>query len=267
MTLSPPTPPRRAFIATATAAAACTLIPRPAAARAERSDPDRFPTTDPDLASEFVGACHARLDRVRELLAVDAGLAKASWDWGFGDWETAIGAASHTGRTDIIEVLLAHGARPTIFTLATLDQADAIRAIIEAMPHARQLEGPHSISLYAHARAGKAQRVLEYLDGAGITATDPFTTDRAKAEPYLGTYAWGPREPDRFVIGWNDRLSTVTITRPDRPGRNLMAVGEHAFSPAGARHTLIRFELSGGTAAAMSVTGFGEPLRASRAPA
>jgi hypothetical protein len=28
-------------------------------------------------------------------------LARAAWDWGFGDWETALGAASHMGSRPI----------------------------------------------------------------------------------------------------------------------------------------------------------------------
>ena len=40
-------------------------------------------------------------------------LACATLDWGFGDWETALGAASHVGRPEIAEYLIANGAEPT----------------------------------------------------------------------------------------------------------------------------------------------------------
>lgn len=52
-----------------------------------------FPQTDPALAQEMVGAAHTNLNRVKELLAQQPSLARASYDWGFGDWEDALGAA------------------------------------------------------------------------------------------------------------------------------------------------------------------------------
>ncbi|MBK7406230.1 MAG: hypothetical protein IPJ41_16900 [Phycisphaerales bacterium] len=223
-----------------------------------------YPTTDSARAQEFVGASHARPDRVREMLAGDVGLTRAAWDWGFGDWETAIGAASHTGNKEILEILIGHGARPDLFTLATLDRVDAVRAVIEGVPGARGLEGPHSISLYAHAEAGEAQRVLEYLSSVGIGPTNLFETERGAVEPYLGEYTWGPGELDRFRIGWNERRSVATIERPGLPPRNMMPLGGHAFSPAGARHVVIRFGMEGERATLLSVEGFGTPLRAER---
>jgi len=43
----------------------------------------------------FVGNAHGDVDAVREALAADPTLANAGWDWGDGDWETTLGAASH----------------------------------------------------------------------------------------------------------------------------------------------------------------------------
>ncbi len=45
----------------------------------------------------MVGASHGNVARVKELLARRPALARVSWDWGYGDWETALGAASHVG--------------------------------------------------------------------------------------------------------------------------------------------------------------------------
>ena len=53
---------------------------------------DQFPTTRPELAREMVGVSHGNIARVRELLALHPALARASWDWGYGDWESALGA-------------------------------------------------------------------------------------------------------------------------------------------------------------------------------
>ena len=57
-----------------------------------------FPSHDPSTVRDVVAASHVRIDRVRELVEASPALAKAAWDWGFGDWESALGAASHRNR-------------------------------------------------------------------------------------------------------------------------------------------------------------------------
>ena len=106
-------PDRRSFIANLTvatgfvAASAVDVFPQPATAS---STFDWMPSQDPAVVKEMVGVSHADLKRVRELVEKQPALANASVDWGFGDWENALGAASHMGRRDIAEVLLANGA-------------------------------------------------------------------------------------------------------------------------------------------------------------
>ena len=63
--------------------------------------PDEFPRQDPNAVQDIVRFAHFNLDKVKELVSARPALAKASWDWGFGDWESALGAASHVGRRDI----------------------------------------------------------------------------------------------------------------------------------------------------------------------
>ena len=113
-----------------------------------------FPTQDPNVVRELVGASHRNLDRVRELVTARPALAKVAWDWGFGDWETALGAASHVGRPDIAGFLLEHGATPTIFSAAMLGQLEIVRAFVVTSPGVQRLLGPHGISLMRHAEAG-----------------------------------------------------------------------------------------------------------------
>ena len=64
---------------------------------------ESFPSQHPHLAREIVGVAHRDLARVKELVSAHPSLAKASWDWGFGDWETALGSASHVGNRPIAE--------------------------------------------------------------------------------------------------------------------------------------------------------------------
>jgi len=42
-------------------------------------------------------------------------LLNSSWDWGGGDFETALGAAGHMGLKDTANFLISQGARVDIF--------------------------------------------------------------------------------------------------------------------------------------------------------
>jgi len=131
--------------------------------------PDAPAALDRDLVREFVGDAHGDLDAVRDALAAQPTLVNAAWDWGGGDWETALGAAGHMGRRDIAEVLLGHGARLDVFVAAMLGEVDVVRTILAAHPEVREAKGPHGIPLRAHAEAGgeHARAVLELLDAEG----------------------------------------------------------------------------------------------------
>jgi hypothetical protein len=120
---------------------------------------------DPVLVQAFVGNAHGDLDAVRAALDAEPRLVNAAWDWGGGDWESALGAAAHMGRRDIAELLLTHGARLDLFAAAMLGEVEVVRAILAAHPHMRRAIGPHGIPLRAHAEAGGelARPVLELL--------------------------------------------------------------------------------------------------------
>ncbi|BBH22966.1 hypothetical protein Back11_43110 [Paenibacillus baekrokdamisoli] len=120
---------------------------------------------NPELVQQFVGNAHGDLDRVRELLEAEPGLLHAAWDWGGGDWETALGAAAHMGRKDIALYLLEKGARIDLFAAAMLGKLDLVRAILNENPALKQARGPHGIPLLNHAEAGGAEaaEVLAFL--------------------------------------------------------------------------------------------------------
>lgn len=127
---------------------------------------ERPPAIAPELVHEFVGNAHGDLQRVQQLLAQEPMLVNAAWDWGGGDWETGLGAASHMGRRDIALYLLENGARMDIFAAAMLGHAEIVRAILNAYPEMRHQKGPHGIPLLAHAKAGgeEAAEVVALLE-------------------------------------------------------------------------------------------------------
>lgn len=126
---------------------------------------DKKPALEAALVEEFVGNAHGNLPRMQELLAQEPSLVNATWDWGGGDFETALGAASHMGRRDIALFLLERGARLDIFAAAMLGRLEVVKAALEAFPQAVSTPGPHGIPLIKHAEMGgeKAKAVLEYI--------------------------------------------------------------------------------------------------------
>lgn len=125
-----------------------------------------IPALEASLVQEFVGNAHGDLDRVQELLAQQPALINATWDWGGGDFETALGAASHMGRRDIAGFLLKSGARLDLFAAAMLGELGIVKAALKAFPDAIHAPGPHGIPLIAHAKAGgeEAKTVLKFLE-------------------------------------------------------------------------------------------------------
>src|SRR5262245_987047 len=101
--------------------------------------PDTVPQTAPARVREAVVAAHGNVKRIRELVGAHPALARAAYDWGFGDWEDCLGAASHVGNREIAEFLIDKGARPTLFSATMLGQLDAVKAFIAAQPGAQRI--------------------------------------------------------------------------------------------------------------------------------
>jgi hypothetical protein len=133
---------------------------------------ERPPALDAAKVESFVAQAHADLDAVRAMLEEEPALVNATWDWGGGDWETALGAAAHMGRRDIALFLLERGAWMDVSAAAMLGEVEVVRAVLAAQPSARDSLGPHGIPLLAHAQAGgeEARAVVELLESAGVSA-------------------------------------------------------------------------------------------------
>ena len=127
---------------------------------------EKKPALAASLVEEFVGNAHGNLARVKELLENVPALVNATWDWGGGDFETALGAAAHMGNRPIANYLLEHGARLDIFTAAMLGNLEIVKTALTFYPEMINTPGPHGISLIAHAEAGgdESKAVLDYLN-------------------------------------------------------------------------------------------------------
>jgi hypothetical protein len=230
------------------AAAAAAVSPVRSFAAQARAYPASFPSTDPERVSAIVGASHGDIEKVKSLLKESPELSKAGWDWGFGDWETALGAASHMGRKDIAEILMAEGARPDIFTFAMMGNLPAVKAAVEGQPGLQRLPGPHGIPLMTHAQNGKADKVVEYLKtlgGADVRATSLPVTEEEQAI-YVGKY-----ELQLEVLANSQGM--LSIRRGENFGRVLNRVEEHGFAPGGAPNVRVRFKVESGRAVSLSV--------------
>ncbi len=129
---------------------------------------DKSPSLEPSIVNDFVLKAHGDLDAVRSMFDQEPALLNAAWDWGGGDWETALGAASHMGRRDIALFLLERGAPLDVFAAAMLGETEIVRAMLDRFPELIDARGPHGIPLRVHAEKGgdEARAVLELLEGA-----------------------------------------------------------------------------------------------------
>jgi hypothetical protein len=142
---------------TASQAAASPAATKPA----QRPDPLK-----PELVKEFVIAAHVDLDKTKALLTETPALLNATWDWGAGDFEMAIGGAGHMGRRDIALFLISQGGRFDLFVAAMLGRLDVVKPMLAAFPHLANSRGPHGIPLMVHAQKGgqEAAAVAAFLE-------------------------------------------------------------------------------------------------------
>jgi hypothetical protein len=227
---------------------------------------DFFPSHPPPLVKEMVTVSHGNIARVRELVQQHPELAKAAWDWGYGDWETALGAASHVGNRAIAELLLERGAPPTHFSATMLGQLDVLKAFVAASPGLQKMRGPHGLTLMVHARNGgpQAAAVVSYLEALG-DANQPYRDDplsEAERASLVGRYTFGDRPRDAFVVSL--QKNQLMIARAGAMDRGIFHQGQLAFHAAGGPSTIIRFEREGERIVALTLSDPDPIVRARR---
>ena len=127
------------------------------------------------MLQDFVIFAHSELELVKQLLEREPGLLNGAVDWGGGDFETALGGASHMGRRDIVTYLLERGARIDLFCAAMLGQLEIVKSCLTLQPALIDAKGPHGFGLHFHAQVGgdEAQAVLDYLQSVKTVELKP----------------------------------------------------------------------------------------------
>ena len=137
---------------------------------AQNQAPDPLPVA---LVKDFVIAGHGNFDTVKQMHTETPALLYATYDWGKGDFETALEGAGHVGNKEIANWLIEKGARTNLFVLTMLGKTSIVKAFLETFPSYLHARGPHGFTLLHHAQKGgeEAKEVLDFLTGKGLSET------------------------------------------------------------------------------------------------
>lgn len=137
---------------------------------AQTNQSDKPPALEKDLVRDFVIAGHGNFDKVKQMLQEHPSLLYATWDWGGGDFETALEGAGHVGNKEIAQYLIGLGARTNMFVLTMLGKTGIVKPFLEQFPNFVFAKGPHGLTLLHHAQKGgeDAKELLVYLDEKGL---------------------------------------------------------------------------------------------------
>jgi len=111
--------------------------------------------------------------RVKEMLGETPTLLYATWDWGGGDFETALEGAGHVGNKEIANHLISLGARTNLFVLTMLGKTTIVKSYLEVFPEYLKARGPHGFTFLHHAQRGgeEARELLEYFESKELKET------------------------------------------------------------------------------------------------
>lgn len=132
-----------------------------------RQEPPPIPV---NIVKDFVGAGHRDLGKVQSMVADYPNIVHSKYDWGNGDFESAIEGSGHVGNRAITEYLIEQGSRVSLFTLAALGKGELVKPVLEAYPKLIFANGPHGFTLLHHAKqAGKeGEDLYNYLLEKGL---------------------------------------------------------------------------------------------------
>ena len=121
----------------------------------------------------FVIAGHNNFAEVKKMLGETPTLLYATWDWGNGDFETALEGAGHMGNKEIANYLIGLGARTNLFVLTMLGKTTIVKSFLDTFPEYLNARGPHGFTFLHHAQKGgdDAKELLDYFQSKGLKET------------------------------------------------------------------------------------------------
>jgi hypothetical protein len=126
-----------------------------------------------EKVKEFVIAGHGDINKVKEMLLEFPTLLYGTWDWGGGDFETALEGAGHMGNKEIANHLINLGARTNLFVLTMLGKTQIVKTWLDTFPQYLGARGPHGFTFLHHAQKGgdDAKELLDYFQSKGLKET------------------------------------------------------------------------------------------------
>lgn len=126
-----------------------------------------------EIIKEYITVAHGQFPRLKEMLENDKQLLHVSYDWGGGDYESAIEAAGHVGNREIAAYLIGKGARYNIYLASMLGHLDIVKQVLTLNPGLLNSKGPHGFTLLHHANKGgePSRPVADYLIALGAKET------------------------------------------------------------------------------------------------
>lgn len=108
-----------------------------------------------EKVNRFVGVSHGDFETVKSMTEEIPQLVNCLRDWGNGDFESAINAASHVGNRQIAEFLLEKGARLDCFAATMLGLTSVMKEMLKCYPNLHEVRGAHGIPMIMHAIFGR----------------------------------------------------------------------------------------------------------------
>ena len=160
---------RRQFVAGFTASSLLVGSGGLASTRTRISSEEKTEKLDGQLVGRIVGKSHGDFETVKRLVKQEPRLVNATHDWGGGDFETPLNAASHVGRRRIAEFLLENDARIDVFAIVMLGMTNVLKELLVTCPKLHAVPGAHRIPMLSHAVFGRepAQEIFNLLMDAG----------------------------------------------------------------------------------------------------
>lgn len=155
---------RKQFIQTGVASAAALVLPKLTHAQIQQP----YDNFNLEQIEEFVFAAHKDIDKVKSIINKSPLLLNCANQAKKGDFETALGGASHMGRNDIADLLVERGARMDIFNMCFLGFIDMTKELLAKYPHLLKSPGPHGFTLLHHAKVGKHEKFADWLLKQGL---------------------------------------------------------------------------------------------------